>query len=939
MTTAPLGRAVRDLRRLAQAPDGGELSDRELLARFAGRRDEAAFAVLVRRHGPTVLATCRRVLRHRQDAEDACQAAFLVLARKAGSLRWRDSAAAWLYRVAYHLALKMRAAAGRRRTRPLPDVAGPDPGAGQSDPELRAILDEELGRLPEKYQAALLLCLWAGKTRAEAARELGWKEGTVKIRLERGRALLRSRLARRGLAGVAVAAVLAGAAAPAALSATLVGATVDAARWFACGETAAAAARPVALANEVHKTMTLIRLKNAALLAVAVAVASLGVGFLAHQAFAGRPGVGDPSPPEAARQARPQPPAARAPAPAPVPVKPVRVLLFSGGPTREYQYLCRLFAKQAEEKQAELTVHLQSATPQAVQAVPADRLLENFPTRLTTDGKKGDVKDTSADLAEYDVIVAIDPDWSRLTAEQCQLLGQWVGQPGRGLILVAGPVHTLELARKADANKLQPIIDVLPVRVRDSRVDEGRDATTPCRLSFPRSEKFIEWDEGGKDPLGGWSRFFFGERRNDWQKTDDAPTRGFYTVYPVDEVKKDATVVATFHDPRAPEKARDVPYLVVMPSGKGRSVFLGSGETWRLRELDEEFHERFWTRLVRYAASAEPAPDRKGSRRSPELTPQERKAIDKGLTWLIHNQLRDGHWDGAKGKDRVGLTALAGTALLMQGSTINEGWYADNIRHAADWLVVRSQRDGRIGNPGNRAEAVESLEEHGRALAFLAAVYGEEEDADRRRKLCDVLTRAVEFTVAAQTSGGGWGHRFRGSDKDDDGQADVAATVVLLRGMRAARAAGIVVPREVLERARAYLEKEGDGSAAAAADALAAGEAGTPAARKWLESARKSAPPLDPKAKPGADDDVNLFSFALATFWLGDEGHARLLPESKPQERLTWTRFRKEAFDYLLKTQNEDGSWGDEPGKVRATALSLAVLQLDAGVLPLYNPR
>jgi RNA polymerase sigma factor (sigma-70 family) len=934
MTTAPLGRAVKDLRRLVQPPDG-ELSDRELLARFAGRRDEAAFAVLVRRHGPTVLATCRRVLRHRQDAEDACQAAFLVLARKAGSVRWRDSAAAWLYRVAYHLALKTRAAASRRRTRPLPDVPGPDPTAGRADGELRAILDEELSRLPEKYRAPLLLCLWAGKTRTEAARELGWKEGTVKIRLERGRALLRGRLARRGLVGVAVAAATAGAAGPAALSAALVGATVDAARWFACGELPAAAARPVALANEVLKTMTLTWLRNVVLLVLAVGAVSLGVGFLAHRAFADRPGAGDPSRPEATRPARPQPPAARAPAPAPVPVKPVRVLLFAGGPTREYQYLCRLFAKQAEEKQAELTVHLQSATPQAVQPVPADRLLDKFPTRLSTDGKKGDAED----LTEYDVIVAIDSDWTKLTGEQCQLLGQWVGQPGRGLILVAGPVHTLELARKADAKKLQPIIDVLPVRVRDGRMDEGRDATTPCRLSFPKAEDFVEWDEGGKDPLGGWSRFFFGERRKDWQKTDDAPTRGFYTVYPVDEVKKDATVVATFHDPRAPDKARDVPYLVVMPSGKGRTVFLGSGETWRLRELDEEFHERFWTRLVRYAASAEPAPDRKGGRRSPELTPQQRQAVDKGLTWLIHNQLRDGRWEGAKGKDRVGLTALAGTALLMQGSTINEGWYADNIRHAADWLVVRSQRDGRIGNPDDQAEAAEGLEGHGRALAFLAAVYGEEEDADRRRKLRDVLTRGVEYTVAAQSSVGGWGHQFRGSDKEDDGKADVTATVVQLQGLRAARAAGIVVPREALERARAYLEKEGDWSPAAAADALAAGEAGTPAATKWLEGARKSAPALDPKAKPSADDDVILCSFALAAYLLGDDGHARLLPRSKPEERLTWDDFRKEAFAYLLKTQNEDGSWGDEPDKVRATALRLAILQLDAGVLPLYRPR
>src|SRR5262249_43494728 len=151
---------------------------------------------LVRRHGPMVLGVCRRVLRNWHDAEDAFQATFLVLARKASSVRGQVSASGWLFQVAYHGALKMRRNADRKRTRILPDVMGSEADSGCPDWELRLILDEELNRLPEKYRAVLLLCHCEGKTRVEAARLLGWKEGAVKIRLERGRALLRDRLTR-----------------------------------------------------------------------------------------------------------------------------------------------------------------------------------------------------------------------------------------------------------------------------------------------------------------------------------------------------------------------------------------------------------------------------------------------------------------------------------------------------------------------------------------------------------------------------------------------------------------------------------------------------------------------------------------------------------------------------------------------------------------------
>src|SRR5262249_12073054 len=160
MATASLDSVLHHLRRLVGVPRSGEPTDAQLLRRFARQRDEAAFALLVQRHGPMVLGVCQRVLGHRQDAEDAFQAAFLVLARQAAAMAWRDSVSAWLYTVAYRLALRARARAARRRfherqVASMVRVEAPGETVGQ---EWRPLLDEELSRLPEKYRAPLVLC-------------------------------------------------------------------------------------------------------------------------------------------------------------------------------------------------------------------------------------------------------------------------------------------------------------------------------------------------------------------------------------------------------------------------------------------------------------------------------------------------------------------------------------------------------------------------------------------------------------------------------------------------------------------------------------------------------------------------------------------------------------------------------------------------------------
>ncbi len=188
------------LLRLLQRYQVHHLTDSQLLERWVARQDEAAFETLVRRHGPTVHGICRRALGNEHDAEDAFQATFLVLARKAPSISRREALASWLFAVAYRLALRARASARKRRAREHEAAVPATAASVEPGWEMRAALDEELNRLPEIYRAAVVLCCLEGRSRAQAADELGCSPGAVKIRLERARTLLRTRLTRRGVA-------------------------------------------------------------------------------------------------------------------------------------------------------------------------------------------------------------------------------------------------------------------------------------------------------------------------------------------------------------------------------------------------------------------------------------------------------------------------------------------------------------------------------------------------------------------------------------------------------------------------------------------------------------------------------------------------------------------------------------------------------------------
>ncbi len=285
---------LRHIRRLAtqtsQAPD----RDAVLLGRFLQHRDEDAFTALVRRHGPLVLRVCRRVLADADSADDAFQATFCVLARKAVSVRPPEALAGWLHSVAYRVALKARAGAARRRARETavpslePADRRPDPLTELSARELLAAVDEEVGRLPEAYRLPVVLCCLEGRTREEAARLLGWTEGAVKGRLERGRARLHARLAQRGLtlAGALAAVEVMRGAATLALA---VEATARAALDFAAGPGqvgAAVSSRVATLTGAGLEGLAPSKVKIALLLLAALALG--GTGVLAHQAVAQR---------------------------------------------------------------------------------------------------------------------------------------------------------------------------------------------------------------------------------------------------------------------------------------------------------------------------------------------------------------------------------------------------------------------------------------------------------------------------------------------------------------------------------------------------------------------------------------------------------------------------------------------------------------------------
>jgi RNA polymerase sigma factor (sigma-70 family) len=297
MATSQMSEVIEHLRRTMLLRDGAGLTDGQLLEDYISRRDQAALAALVRRHGPMVWGVCRRVLRNLHDAEDAFQATFLVLVRKAASIVPRQMVANWLYGVAHQTAANARATAARRRQRERQVTEMPEPAITEQNPwnGHRPLLDEELSRLPDKYRAVIILCDLEGKTRKEAAGQIGVPEGTVAGWLARARAMLARRLTRRGVAlsGGAVAAVLSQQAASAGVPTAVLSSTIKAVTLLAAGQAAAAGATSVkaaALTEGVLKAMLMSQLKAVIAVVLVLGFLATGATILACRTAAGQQG-------------------------------------------------------------------------------------------------------------------------------------------------------------------------------------------------------------------------------------------------------------------------------------------------------------------------------------------------------------------------------------------------------------------------------------------------------------------------------------------------------------------------------------------------------------------------------------------------------------------------------------------------------------------------
>jgi len=343
---------------------------------------------------------------------------------------------------------------------------------------------------------------------------------------------------------------------------------------------------------------------------------------------------------------------------------------------------------------------------------------------------------------------------------------------------------------------------------------------------------------------------------------------------------------------------------------------------------------RTLTLLVVAAALMIPASAAPASSHDPRV----RQVVSQGLDWLAFQQHKLGHWT-AQGRYPTAMTALAGMAMLCEGSTTTQGKYSENLRRAVDYLVRQSRPNGLIGDPLRDDRYTYG---HGFSMLFLSEVLGEEEDEDRRAELIDVLTRAVRFTGEAQTPAGGWGYV---SSKDGNGFDEGSTTITQVQGLRGCRNAGIPVPKEIIDRAVQYIKdctlkeggvqyssKGGGGRPAITAAAIAclynAGEYDDDYVPRMLKYCRQNL---------GTDTQSSYGHWHYAHFYYSQVQYR--------EGGKTWDDYRHEIEAKLLREAVEV-KLGDRTGvqwtqgyigPVYTTALNLIILQLENAALPIYQ--
>jgi hypothetical protein len=324
-----------------------------------------------------------------------------------------------------------------------------------------------------------------------------------------------------------------------------------------------------------------------------------------------------------------------------------------------------------------------------------------------------------------------------------------------------------------------------------------------------------------------------------------------------------------------------------------------------------------------------------GLARAEKVDPKVQKVVAHGLDWVASQQSRLGHWSASEGHYPTAMTALAAMALSCEGSTTTQGKYAKNVRLAVDYLCAKSQKNGLIGDPTHDDRYTYG---HGYAMLFLSQVLGEEEDESRRAELVDVLTRAVVFTGEAQTAAGGWGYV---SAKDGSDFDEGSTTFTEVQALRGCRNAGIVVPKEVIDKAVRYIRnctlpdggvqyssKGGGGRPAISAAAIAclfnAGEYDSEYVPKLLKYC-----------------DSNLSDISNQGFGHWHYAHYYFAQVKYREGGDIWKTYRDKVYSKLLSEATDNGKhafWQQGYiGPIYTTSINLAILQLENATLPIYQ--